>query len=749
MLFAPLICLLCSPGFSEVIKIDSPGVLDKPGTTYELTCDITVGRTAFMIKGDGITLDLGGHTVTYGTEVGVDRCSGVFLRMAGGEEAFKGVPREGFGGGNNFTLRNGRFVQGKQPLATKLNMRSGRILSAEGPVPGMSCFAVYIRGCRGVEITGITTDVNSRDTDNLYIRGCTDVLIHHNHCLSTVREITDRHWPGTGVITVADVLGPMEIHNNVVDGGGQWGIRVHGDGGHTGHLVQVHHNIVRHRTYTTNGYAIGAHAPNMRIYANVVRPVAGRGVHLTASGIDFFNNIVDVREKPNPEYPQTRAHGIKLEECRHTLVHHNFSRATAEKEYGEASPLDFSVGTHSANRVFKNTIVALRKPDAGPLWACTVNLYGTEADSLTLVHDNVFRTDHMHVRTDWGGARGAEFLRNRFEKSATADDYRFIYFWQSTAARTGDLVFRDSIPSSVADLKNAKVLYATTRRENVDVRVEWSVRVRVQDPAGKPVEGIQVRALSNGKEVSSSNTRDGSATLVLLDFRVVGDAASPIEEHGPYELTFSREDAVVHSMEVDPLRTSELTVILSNPRQKLYLYAGEDQRMQTGENALLDAIVKVVGSEEMPLIKWTQKQGPNQLSLAGPSSARVQVKLEKEGSYLFEVEARLGEVVLRDEVSIRADDALTPKAVAEASSEASVGTIVQLSGSKSVDPRRFPTEQVTYSWKQVEGPETMLSSPEWPDPIFSPVQAGKYVFELTFSNPIRTSEPARCIVRVK
>lgn len=85
---------------AEVIEIDKPGVLDKAGATYVLTKDVTAARTAFMIKGDGITLDLGGHTVTYGTDVGVDRCSGVFLRPdtgASGYKDFVGVPRDGFG----------------------------------------------------------------------------------------------------------------------------------------------------------------------------------------------------------------------------------------------------------------------------------------------------------------------------------------------------------------------------------------------------------------------------------------------------------------------------------------------------------------------------------------------------------------------------------------------------------------------------------------------------------------------------
>lgn len=734
---------------TPVIEIDAPGILDRPGATYVLTSDVTAERTAFMIKGDHITLDLGGHTVTYGTAVGVDRCSGVFLRPQGMEAPFKGVPKEGFGGGNHFTLKNGRIVQGPQPVATKLTMRSGRIVKAEGPVPGRSCSAVYVRGCMGLEITGITSEVNSRDTDNFYIRNCGDVHVHHNHCLSTVREITDRHYPGTGVITIANVHGPMDIHDNVVDGGGQWGIRVSGGGGFTGHLVQLHHNIVRHRSYTTNGYAIGAAAPNMRVHANVVKPVAGRGVHLTAASIDFFNNIVDAREKPNPEYPRTRTHGIKLEGCRYTQVHHNFSRVVAEQGFGDAAPLDFSVGTHSANRVYKNTIVALRTPDAGDFWATGLNLYSTAPRSFTQVYDNTFRSNHWHFRADWGGCRGFDFVNNRFELTEGAREYCFWHFWQSTSAQSRNLVFRDSVLIGGADLRRARVLYAQTPRDGVDVRVEWTVNVKVIDPAGQGLGGVQIAAYEGGQPVGSATTgKDGKASLVLLDYGITGDAKDRYEEHGPYEFALARGGQEERRMTVDPVASTDLSMTLADPKRKLYVYAGENQRRKIGETATLEGIVKVVDDAAKPPVTWKQVGGPGKLTILNPESVNAQVKMTAWGSYTFELEAKLGEETAKHRVSIRADAHLTPTAVALAPQTAKVNTIVQLDARKSKDPRRFPANQVRYAWRQSAGPETMLSSDEWPAPIFYPTEPGTYAFELTVSNPIRTSEPVQCSVQV-
>ncbi|NQU36650.1 MAG: hypothetical protein HQ526_03525, partial [Actinobacteria bacterium] len=173
----------------EVIRIDRPGVLDRSGATYLLTRNVTAPRTAFMVKGDGITLDLGGHVATYGTEVGVDYCHGVFLRPGGGEETFTGVPKDGFGGGNQFTVKNGRVVQGKQPVAPpgSITYQNGRIIKEEGdhPRPGRYCHAVYIRGCDGFLVDGVTTDVNSRDSNNIHILYCKSGEIANNHCIST------------------------------------------------------------------------------------------------------------------------------------------------------------------------------------------------------------------------------------------------------------------------------------------------------------------------------------------------------------------------------------------------------------------------------------------------------------------------------------------------------------------------------------------------------------------------------------
>ncbi|MFQ5808056.1 MAG: hypothetical protein ACE5JM_00435 [Armatimonadota bacterium] len=739
--------LISQPAELPVVEIDAPGILDSSGATYLLTKDITVPRTAFMIKGDGITLDLGGHTVTYGTEEGIDRCSGVFLRPPGAEEDFKGVPLEGFGGGNDFTLKNGRLVQGPQPLATKLTMRGGRIIEAEGPAPGRSCFAVYIRGCTGLEITGITSDVNSRDTDNLYIRNSGDVNVHDNRCISTVQEITDRHYPGTAVITVANVYGPIDIHHNVIDGGGQCGIKVAGERGQTGHLVQVHHNVIRHRNYTTNGYAIAAGAPNMRIFANVVKPAAGRGVHLTKYNQDLYNNIVDVWEAPNPEYPRTRGHGVKLEGARYARVHHNFIRSTAEKAC-DADPLDIAVPDYSASQIFKNTIVALRKSDE--FWATSVNILGPGRKCLVHVYDNVFRTNHRHFRLDWGGGNGVTFERNRWEVLGSPEDYSFWTLGPSKAIASGGIVFRDNVLAAPANFRDVSGIRRGLNRAGLDYSIEHNVNITTRDPAGSAIAGIGVEAYEAGRLVASGLTNsEGRASVSLRDFRLTGDDEGFLEEHGPYELKLFGQGFEEKTLTVDPTETTDLPVTLKHPDRRVYVYAGEGPRIHIGDVATLEGKVAVVPEDAgTPEVAWRAVSGETKVRIEQPTSPKIDVLFSEWGQVTFEFSAKLGDEVAKSRVAVRADAQIAPVAVPKAPATAKLLTIVQLDGTESTDPRGFDPRYHRYKWTQVAGPEAILSSDELPDPIFYPTEPGEYTFELTMANPIRTSDPVPCSVRV-
>jgi len=703
-----------------VREVDAPGILSESGASYVLTRDITAPATAFIIKGDHITLDLNGHTVTYGTEPG-DRVSGVFARPRGREEDFTLIPPEGFGGANHFILKNGRLV--------------------EGAGSGHYRHAVYMRGGEGLEVFGLESEVHGADSDNINTVYWGSMHIHHNRLVSRVTEVSNRHYPGQDVIVVWGVGGPIEIDHNTIDGGAQWGIRVN-DGEGPPHLVHIHHNVIRHRTYATNGYGLGLHARNMYVHANVVRPVAGRGVHLTGFDIDFFNNIVDVREQPNPEYPRTRAHGVKLEGGRSSRVHHNFIRATAEEGFGDADPLDLSVPAGAANRIDKNTVVALRKTEK--FWATTINLIGQPDDNGCVVEDNLFRTEQYHVRVDWDGGSGVLFRRNRFEVIGRPADYVFFRCEPSRALDVKNNVFRDNVlvpPAAYA----VQYMYNDYRPTRVANRVENTVTVVVTDPAGKPVPDVDVVASAEGDAVASTATdAAGRGELVLPFLRLL-----PKEEVrcGPYALSLSKPGWESGSVTVQADEPREAPVTLRSRTAKLYLYAGPDQRRLIGDAVTLPA--KVVLAERVtgePEITWRFLEGNKPIAVSDPHALQPTVTLDAWGSFRFQVEAKLGDEVVKDEVSLRANQTLTPTAQASAPQEARVETIVELDGSRSTDPAGFP---LSYRWTQTSGPEALMSSLEWPTPIFYALEPGVYAFELAVANPLgKVSEPVRATVHV-
>jgi hypothetical protein len=263
------------------------------------------------------------------------------------------------------------------------------------------------------------------------------------------------------------------------------------------------------------------------------------------------------------------------------------------------------------------------------------------------------------------------------------------------------------------------------------------------------VGGALVTAEEDGKEVAATlSADDGKARLALLDYRIVGDGDNPIEEHGPYELVVRSGGKEVSRTTVDPVAPTTVKVTVIDPNRTLYVNAGEDQRRRIGETATLDGKVVAIGQASEPEIVWKRVGGSGDSPITNANSARAQVAMAKWGTCIFELSAKLGDEVAKDRVSVRADARLTPTAVALAPKTAKLHTIVQLDGTTSTDPRGFPKSQIGYVWTQTDGPQAILSSNEWPDPIFYPTEAGTYVFELTVSNPLRTSKPARCTVTV-
>ena len=305
---------------ADVIRIPGelqgpPYVLDKPGATYLLTQDMEADGHAIIIEGAGVTVDLDGHTVTFGNNLPGKQAFGVYIKADG-----KG------------TVCNGHIVQGKN-----CGKYSSCVESRWRPKPA--------------EVFGISTDVHLNCGYPIRFFGAAmDVEIHHNHLYSRNTELESRHYPGNHLARIDIKGGNIRVHNNLLTEGCHGAFRLSGEGPN----VEISYNDIRHHQQYVNGYAFSAGCAGMDIHHNKVTS-SGRGVHLSAPNLKFHDNhldtyghqqLSDLPAKSRPfKHQMVELHGIKFEgrRVKNAKVYNNFMRITQKQpvdSQGEGSPWD-------------------------------------------------------------------------------------------------------------------------------------------------------------------------------------------------------------------------------------------------------------------------------------------------------------------------------------------------------------------------------------------------------------------------
>jgi len=277
-----------------------PYILEEPDGYYILTEDITTDGSAFVIAASGVTLDLDGHTVTFGENT-VEQVYGVRFTNQG-----KG------------TLCNGHLAQGRNS-----GDYSAAIASLEHPEP--------------VEVFGVSTDVHLKCAYPLHFTHASKARIHHNHLYSRVTELESRHYPGNTLLRVVIYGGDIHIHDNLLTEGCHWGISLR-EKSTVIRNVEVDHNDICHHQQYVNGYAISP-CQKADVHHNKINST-GRGAHLTRDGILFHDNYLvtqghmhlsDLPARTRPfKHRYIELHGVKFEGSRvkNCKVYNNFVKIT-------------------------------------------------------------------------------------------------------------------------------------------------------------------------------------------------------------------------------------------------------------------------------------------------------------------------------------------------------------------------------------------------------------------------------------
>lgn len=484
---------------ASAIHLQAPGTLDQQGATYVLDGDLTATGTAFRVTARGVTLDLGGHTVTYGT--------------AGGTA--NGLYTEYLFDTGKLTVRNGRFVQGT-PTGTRSH-------------------AVVIRGGHDVRLSRLQLDVQGPDSDGILVyEGLTGAL-RIDHCTIACRTtvVTDRHFPGCAAIWLGALEGTVEVDHNLVTASPQWGIKVQGRA--TNGTLWIHHNrVLGTKALYANGYGIGVHKPNADVFENEIRGES-RGIHL--DGIDNFgiaaevhDNVVRSQDQPNAEYPQHWTHGLKVEGPAGARVHHNRVLAVADPQHAEAIALDVALGNANDVDVHDNLFAATSNTPTMLAHALNWSSGTYAAPNLARFERNVFRSTDRAVTRAWAARVGGVVRGNAFVHDASAGHpWVFEYFdvsdvWVSPGHRLVD-AWTDASTLTLGQWAGPAAFDSTR---------EATLRVGVVDAAGAPVAGAAVAVDDVGHtEVARATTgADGRADLLLVLRRITNGPT--VDVRGPF-----------------------------------------------------------------------------------------------------------------------------------------------------------------------------------------------------------------------
>ena len=143
------------------------------------------------------------------------------------------------------------------------------------------------------------------------------------------------------------------------------------------------------------------------------------------------------------------------------------------------------------------------------------------------------------------------------------------------------------------------------------------------------------------------------------------------------------------------------------------------------------------------IYEWDQQFGPA-VELDDPESMNPSFMPEVEGEYRFELVVWDGTHLSRpDDVLILVGNK-APVADAGLDRVSPVPGQVRLNGTGSHDPDAI--DELTYIWKQLEGPQITLQNADTANPFFDCNEQGSYVFELVVTDGFVDSGPS--VVRV-
>ena len=513
-------------------RLNRCGLLSSAGGKYVLEQDVSSAGTCFNVQADSITLDLSGHTVTYGTVARTAPSFGI-LGVACWDPDF-GAKNPCGGSFNDFTAFGGTITQGEGAAPFSHGIRLGQGLG------------------NGLTVHDMTFNVHANSSIAIYMTFLgTRVKAYNNTINNKVTVVQNRQQEQGQSIKLADsakVPGPAAIYGNHIFGGAQGGIFSAVPG------TRIYDNVVSQRGTYTNDFAIYAWADGGEVFHNTVTPILGRGIQIAGASKGarvHDNTIVVIEQSDNQEYAGCQiggTYGIQFDDLpQDATAYRNTVVAKADQCKAQALRVTDS-REGSGNRSHDNSYSAER---VGNSTAMSTGFGSGGATGFTAEHDS-FTGDSADVAFDWDGGRNLLFRECRFAKGGNAaPDYVTFSFRNGKDMPVSNIRFVDSVFEKGAQKESTDMKPILSNGDwpgSSEYFIDWTVTLFVQDQTQRPVPGadVSIRDALGHLAYQGKTNQAGDISVPLTEFRMHNTPTQVLKEfHTPYRVSISKKGCSV------------------------------------------------------------------------------------------------------------------------------------------------------------------------------------------------------------
>jgi hypothetical protein len=564
--------------------ITSCQTLATSGTTYVLQNDVTSIDSCFNVAADDISINLNGHSITYGNTPTPPTMAvfGVYGAASWDPNFASGGLAAGNATGgswNNLTIAGpGTITQGNCLDVSNDSIGSNAIHLGQGAGDGLSVFAVTFNIC-GDSTQAIFSDANGAGFS------VHDNIVNNKVVTAQKRSVFQ------GVAFVCDSCGSdngasSSFFNNTIIGGPQGCImwnnpntnlynNVCSQGNPNAVFSTLSTSLVCESTpyinatgtlpvnpgtQCTNDFGLYARGKGASLFGNTVTPLEGRGIFVGASsGASVHDNVVNAAQEfpNNSEYGGCEiggAYGIQFDDNGTNEVAYN-NTVTAISSPCSASALRVTDSETYSNVSHNNMYIAKRAPGSPSTCTGFINnqencAYGVSFDGTTAGVPLQFTSDHDSFTADsaimffdWDGPTNqALFISPTFSKGSNADSnfFHFAVFRNGNGAV--NVHVRDALFGSGISPTDTVLPAQGPNNKAVSLYIDWTITLTVQNQSGSPISGASVaysNAMSN-QECTAITDSTGTANCILTQYRLNNDTgANQIESHNPFSFTIS------------------------------------------------------------------------------------------------------------------------------------------------------------------------------------------------------------------